>query len=570
MIAKRTLLSSIIIFSILNSGIAFGLTTLQHNDPAPVFSANESLIPPNSHFLDLTQARYKNETPNKKRILGFNISGFIQGASTANGYAGCNEYGSVCGQTENGFELGDFRGTMYVMGLFLGANPIHGAHLGQTIWTCGTAPCTGGDDTGNVNSITTTSIKNFGLPSCLETIALNLTGNSLAPLTPSLATALVFNPTTTVNQFPSIFHEGTLATDTVYFGAFSMPLEYRKQGARFEMNIACGDHIGLTAQTGFANIKQRFLTSFSTQATVSQTNSGPYSISAIQTTGTTTVPLSNLYKNLNFEAAPLIPPANTSAQALFDANISNNLATILDPECGHNQGICSFDDYSIEDISLFLTAKGRFILNEEKRESDGNSWPDMMFTPYAYIACAIPTAKSIDYSNLLSLPFGNNGHFATGTAIGMTFDFAESVEVGFEAGITYFLPKKEYRPFPTHRLQRVLYPFSTEVKTKPGANGHFKALLSAYQFIKHINFWFTYELTEHREDCYRICDSSVAQYFVPNVLTCKSDWRSQLFNTGLSFDIQPGMQASIAWQQPISVRNAYYPVSVTGSINFMF
>ena len=152
----------------------------------------------------------------------------------------------------------------------------------------------------------------------------------------------------------------------------------------------------------------------------------------------------------------------------------------------------------------------------------------------------------------------------------MTFDFAESIEVGIEGGVTYFLEREEIRPFATHRLQRVLYPFEAKVTTQPGMNWHFRALLNAYQFLKHVNFWMTYELIEHKKDGFTICDRNQAEYFVTDVMTCRSDWRAQFFNAGLSFDLVPGLQASIVWQQPLSPRNAYYPVSILGSINFLF
>jgi len=589
MITKRTLHYSIIALSFFSISTMYGLTTLQHWDPSPIFSANDSMMPPNSQFLDLKQARMKNETPSKKRSFGINLSGFIQGASTAYGYDGCDEYGTVCGSPQNGFEMGDFRGTMYAMGLFLGKNP----NNGHSIWVD-----TADSEDGIVTDITCASIGLFfadNRSECLQDIAMKLSGNepqcgntctnaTCSPTTTG-ATPLVFQniPTGTTTLptticCPSIFHAASLARDTVYFGAFSMPIEYRKQGFRWELNFNWGDYVGLTVQSGFANIKQKFLSAYTGQTSVGQTNYGPYSISNVPNVCTSTsptpcptiAPLSSLYYALNKAGSPQISP-NADAQALFNSQISNNLENILNPDCGHNQGICSFDQYSVEDIRFFLTVKYPYDVIRGDRDIDGDNWPYMIFTPYAYIAGTAPVAKKIDYRNLLSLPFGNNGHGSIGGAGGMTFDFVESIEVGFEGGVTYFFPRTECnKPFPTHKLQRVLYPFSTDVRTSPGLNGHFKAMMDAYQFLPHVNFWFVYEIIEHRQDCFKVCDSTKAQYFVPGILECKSDWRAQFFNAGLSFDIQPGMQASIAWQQPITPRNAYYPVGLIGSINFMF
>ena len=217
-----------------------------------------------------------------------------------------------------------------------------------------------------------------------------------------------------------------------------------------------------------------------------------------------------------------------------------------------------------------MTFQRPFDPNRFNKNDADDDWPDMIFTPYIWLGGTFPIAKEQNYNQLLSLAFGNNGHPSMGTGVGMTFDFAESVEVGFEGGLTYFFPKQEYRPFPTHPLQRLLYPFRTDVLTSPGMNWHVKVLMNAYQFLKHVSFWFTYELIEHSKDHFAVCNPALAQYFYPDVLSCNSDWRGQFFNAALVFDIQPGLQASLVWQQPITPRNAYYPVSILGSINFMF
>ncbi len=583
MIFNRTRLCAItiILSSCLISNNLFGrLTTLQHYDPAPIFSANDSMMPPNSQFLDLIQARYKNETPSKNRIFGFNISGFIQGANQAAGYTGNTQFGTISGIPENGFEMGDFRGTLYAMGVFLGKNPANG----NNIWVSG-------EDDGLSTNITPTSIQNFNQPSCLQEIAMAFAGTNIVNGSPPPAffnnTGLVFNlqpaspAATTEESFPSIFHADTLAEDTKYFGAFSIPIEYRKQGARIEINFNCSDFFQFTVQGGVVNIKQSFTNTIATQASTStscaatgQTAIGPYSLSALQTVcptgGTTPQPLSPLYASLNISGTGVDNSPNLTAQSTFNEYLSNNLDAILDPVCGINQALCSFDDTSIEDFRFIATFQRPFDPNRAHKDDDEDDWPDMIFTPYLWLGGTFPIAKEQNYNSLLSLPFGNNGHPSMGTGLGMTFDFAESVEVGFEGGMTYFFPKEEYRPFPTHPLQRVIYPFRTNVLSSPGMNWHLKALLSAYQFLKHVSFWFTYEFIEHTKDSYKVCNPSQAQYFYPEVLSCTSDWRGQFFNAALVFDIQPGLQASLVWQQPISPRNAYYPVSILGSINFMF
>jgi hypothetical protein len=561
------------------------LTTLMHYDPAPIYSANNSMMPPNSQFLDLKQARFKEEQPDTKRYFGLNVSGFVQGANQANSSSGV-QYGTVSGVPEQGFEMGDFRGTLYAMGLFLGANPNNGNSIWGTYPTTvnpQTTPPSDGTDNGYTTSITDCSIQATNFADCIQDAIEALSGNSpSSPCTKtSPTTGLVFNTSTTTNSsVPSVFNTDALSLDTKYFGAFSLPITYRKQGLRFELNFNFCDYAQFTFQGGFANIKQTFNNTIASTTTtnvncnpIGQTSPGPYSISNVQTvcpTGATGTPqsVSSLYASLNLPTVSSNTPAQ--AQAIFNEWVSNNLFNLLSPSCGVKQTLCNFDEYSAEDLRFYLTFQCPFDPKKNYKEQDEVDFSDMMFTPYAYLGVSCPVAQCTDYTKLLSLAFGNNGHTSIGAGVGMTFDFAESVEVGFEGGGTYFFARNETRPFPTHPLQRMVFPFSTQVRTAPGSNWHFKALLNSYQFLKHVSFWFTYEVIEHRKDCFTVCNSSQSQYFFPDVLTCISDWRAQFFNAAIVFDFQPGFQASLAWQQPISPRNAYYPVGIIGSINFMF
>lgn len=585
------------------------LTTLKHFDPAPNYSANDSMMPPNSQFLNLKKARIKDEQPNKQRFVGINISGFCQKAVRGRGYNGNTEYGSVQGEAANAFELGDFRGTMNIMGLFLGANPkkgnyIYNNNIPSTSIQCYVTPC---------------SIFDFfdGEKECLQDVALGLIQatfteggypgcdyptdcNSYSTTDP-----LAFMNCNTINgnnycAAPvSIFDPNALKQDTTYFGAFSIPINYQQAGLRLELNINLWDYVGITVQSGMVNIKQTYIntipgltqttTTSGTTTTINtftngQTSPGPYSLSAIPNTtvGAGGNPIgTNLYGNLvlnsDISGITQIPPAANSypdlkAQAVFDDYICNNLATILNKDCMCSDPICAFNKTGFDDVRIianFQKTYEPFRMRHEEDDDAGN-WPDVLFTPYAWVGGSVPTADQRNPYNILSLPIGNDGHASVGGGGGFLFDFAESVEVGIEGSVTYFNSKTKTMPFPTHELQRVLYPFDATVNIQPGMNWEFSALLNCYQFLKHVSFWFTYEYIEHTKDCYTVCDKSIAQYYVPNVIECRSDWRAQFFNAAVVFDIMPGAQASFVWQQPISPRNAYYPVSIMGSLNFMF
>lgn len=609
MMKKRTFLLPCILLSCFSGQLLANLTTLQFWDPSPIYSGNNYLMPPNSQLVNMRKARKKDMKPDDKRIFSISLTGFAQAASRAYDWYGCNTYESYCGNTgQIGGQMGDFRGTLAAMPLFLGNDPKGNSIWGNSVLTESPEEATVSIfyDQNDTRLITQDSINATLLPPCLKNIAsifagsINPTGSAANPC-PADGTsdksknAFLFLPASTTSASeataPSIFSDDELSQDTTFFGAFSLPLEYRKYGFRFELAAEFGDHIGLTIQSGFSNIQQ------TTTGLISMSNGLPTAFTPSTTAGAyqTTNPV-NLYGELATNQSTTVPDPTT--QAYFNDYISNNINDILSPDCGINLNTCNFDCISAEDIRVLLSFKNTYDVD---RYTAGNNeeynWPDMLFTPYAWVGGSVPLAKKQNYHKLLSLPFGNNGHASAGGAVGFTFDFIDSVEVGFEFGGTYFFSQNIYRPVPNHPLQRIAYPYSTTVKVQPGANGHFKALLNAYQFMNHISFWATYEIIQHRKDCYSMCTSDnyvtktfttattsncptpdvtktvgtrTEQIFYPELLRCNSDWRMQFLNMALVFDIQPGMQASIVWQQPISPRNAYYPVSILGSFSFMF
>lgn len=630
MMKKRTFLLLSILVSCCSHELLSNLTTMQHWDPSPIYAANNYLMPPNSYMVNMRKARKKNMRPDNNFHFGISLSGFAQGACKAYDSAGCDAYQAYCGEdmtlaSSQEFQMGNFRGTINGLALFLGNDP-----TGKSIWDSTATTFTpvarsaffNPDDT---RLLTATSINATQLPPCLKQIALVFAGVTNAATdavqsdcpatTPTKSqNAFVFNPTTTAlpssgvgfpTYIPSIFSDtllgaragtvGTIGTNATvvdsptFFGTFSLPLDYKKYGLRIELAGEYSDWLGFTIQTGFVNIQQ--------------TTRGLFSLS--QADYDSANPTRSLYGQLSQTLDPdgtaSAPPPNATAQGYFNDYFANNIQEIFDSECGLDISTCNFDAYSVEDIRFILSFKHTYDLDRyTARDNDNPNWSDMLFTPYAWVGASAPVAKEQCYKKLLSLPFGNNGHASVGGGVGFMFDFLDSVEVGFEGGGTYFVPRSIHRPVPNHPLQRVVYPYYTDVNVEPGFNWHLKANMNAYQFMNHISFWATYEFIEHKKDRYCLCnnanntvtktlsnviiaaspDCSVVsttslgtkeeQIFYPELLNCNSAWRAQFIDLALVFDIQPGMQASFVWQQPISPRNAYYPITLMGTFTFMF
>ena len=633
MMIKRTFLLSCAIINCFSEQLFANLTTMQYWDPSPIYSANNYLMPPNSNLLNLRKARKKDMKPSHDKRFSIGLTGFVQAASRAYDWYGCNTYQSWCGNNSGlsqgglGNQMGDFRGTLAAMPLFLGNDPSGNSIFGKDIYSLTEKTKSIFYDQTDTRLITLASIDKTLLPENLKNIAKIFSGavspsggiNSTCTATTGNSdkdqAAFLFLPAGTsttpalTDTVPSVFSQDYLSQDTSFFGAFSLPLEYRKAGLRLELAIEPTDWLGLTIQTGFVNIQQTTTGLMSIDPVLeamAQVTSG--TAYATPLTLFSNLPNVNLYGMVGTDAVGT-PPYGTSVpsnvQTLFDDYISNNQEELFDSENGIDLSTCNFDYCSVEDVRVILSFKHIYDIDRYTKDTDDEfDWPDMIFTPYAWIGASAPVAKKQQYNKLLSLPFGNNGHASVGGAVGFMFDFVDSIEVGFEGGATYFAPNKVCRPVPNHPLQRVAYPYWTTVNVHPGINCNFKAHMNAYQFINHVSFWATFEVIQHRKDHYNLCNgqdnfitkpltntiytysgtatpnctdsdpvnigTKKEQIFYPEKLSCNSDWRMQFLNMAVIFDIQPGMQAGFVWQQPISPRNAYYPVSLLATFNFMF
>lgn len=511
------------------SVMSANITTLQYWDPAPFFNAANLNMPPDTQFCYGVKKRMLDENAGKHQRWGINVSPFVQRAIRAQQTD--NIFFGVHGNTTvtPGLQMSDFQGTPYLMGLFLGQDV-----NGNSIWGGSTSL-----DTGSVTDITTTTVNNTSLPTNLKNAINALNDNVTAP---TYTNAIVETPTTSItNTSPSILSQSVLDTDKIYFGAFSTPLTYQKAGFRWELNFDFSDSVGFVARGGFCQITQRVTT--------------PSDLSSN----------SDIYSTMATVSVPTAP--NQLAQSTFNEWVPNNIDDLLAPTTsgGVDYDITTFADSGLEDIQFLGFIRHAFTINPK----DPNQYASMIVTPYAIIGWTIPIAPEKDYSKLYALPFGNNGHTSVGGVVGLTFDFIDSIEFGFEFGATGFLEKTiSAVPCPNHALQRVIYPYRQDVYYSPGFNGQFAAIFNAYEFAKNTSFSIRYNYIQHNQDTITLTVPS--DYFFPSMLEELSPWTSQMFVAALTFEIQPSVFMSIAWQGALSQKNAYCSNTILGSLNFQF
>jgi len=566
MIRKNSNLIYAALFLCIPSYMIANLTTLQSWDPIPLFNAANLNMPPDSQFCYGIKKRILDEETDKHRHIGINISPFVQRAIRAQQaeevFFGDRNASMqtvmIAAATGNVYtpQMSDYQGTPFLMGLFLGQDV-----NGNSIW--------GGPtdyDTGDTQKITTTTVAETKLPNNLKA-AVNAINDNANPTAPN--NAVIYNiPSNSTGTSPSIFSENVLEADDLYFGAFSTPLTYQKAGFRWELNFDISDDIGFLARGGLCQITQRVIppTPISGLAPNPMEN---YNQNAAASTGS----LPSLYgglntvrngtKNLASSNADGIPQA--LAQSIFNEWISNNIEDLFDPIYGINLNYETFSQAGVEDIQLLAFLRHAFPIHPTNQEK----YASVIATPYVIFGGTIPIAPVQDYTKLYALPFGNNSHVSLGGTVGLTLDFIDSIEFGFEFGATYFLKQTIYSvPCPNHILQRVIYPYTQDLIVQPGFNGQFAFIFNAYHFARNTSFAFRYDYVQHTPDDISLVTPS--PYFLPSQLEIKSPWSSQMFIAAFSFEIQPSIFLSFAWQGALSQRNAYCSNTILGSLNFLF
>lgn len=547
MILKNNMLLYSALLLCLPSLLSANITTLQYWDPIPFFNAANLNMPPDTQFCYMIKQRLLDESNDKHRRWGINFSPFVQKAIRAQQTD--NLYYGVSGNSTGvpGLQMSDFKGTPYLMGLFLGQDA-----NGNSIWGGKDAK-----DNGDVSKITAETIDATLLPLYLKNAVKGL--NDIDPITGHHGqNAIIYNtPTNLTSTAPSILSQGVLQQDITYFGAFSTPLSYQKAGFRWELNFDISNSIGFLVRGGFVQLTQRALPEVPLSALGSATQTG---------TG-----LPSLYTGLNTVAnGGNGTGANGSipqpiAQATFNDWVPNNIDDLLDPVYGTNYSLLTYTEPGLEDIQLLGFFRHTFPIHPV----DPNKYASILVTPYAMLGWTIPIAGIQNYAELYALPLGNNSHTSLGGVVGVTFDFIESIEIGFEFGATAFLEKLIPEvPCPNHILQRVIFPYRRNMYVTPGTNAQFAFIFNAFEFTENSTFSFRYNYVQHAQDT--IVLEVPNPYFLPEQLAELTPWTSQMFIAALTFEIQPSIYVSIAWQGALSQKNAYCSNSILGSLNFQF
>jgi hypothetical protein len=345
-------------------------------------------------------------------------------------------------------------------------------------------------------------------------------------------------------------------------GTFSVPIKYRKHGVRFETCFQFHEDIGFIIQGGYADIKQT-LTDF--------INREQCPLSEEETT--------YIQDCTNF-TPDIVKEINSLLMSCTSANRIFREQGILKRDNVFN--VCDFREGAFEDLRFGVWLRHIFEVNDEFN----CEWPHFLFIPYFNAEASIALGGQKNRMNALAVPFGNDGHSSVGFTAGFHIDFIETVEVGFNGGITHFFGRnvKNYR-LPTHDTQVGVFPFSTNVHLKPGNNHHFSVMLHAYRFVGKLSAHADFTFVNHSEDSISIKEEDFfkpgepdfnemvkrdCRYFRVGQQECLTKFTSSFLTTAANYEISPNLSLGFAVQWPIQQRNAYRSTTVLGTIKGVF
>lgn len=342
------------------------------------------------------------------------------------------------------------------------------------------------------------------------------------------------------------------------FGFFKVPIKYRKQGVRFEVNLDLYCDFMFQIQMGVCDIRQT--------VTFLDLTCGATGI-ACPVRGCNTTESSCATNGTCPDQTCCIDIFNCECKKLTIDKIMKQFDSIITPTLGLNAR--DFHRTAAEDTRLSLYWSHLFVVNEFR----GPSWAKFMITPFIAGQVSAPTGRDACPRVLFDLPSGNDGFWGYGFTTGVTIDWLETVEIAIEAGMTKW-DKRTISgvPVPINENQSGVFPRFADLRVEPGTNWNFNATLSAYHFLDRLSFYAQFVMVDHSEDCFTLLSTTASTPATVDLKKMRelSSWQSMFVNSALNYDISPNIALGVLWQAPVKRRNAYYSTTVLGSLVVTF
>ncbi|MCX5922682.1 MAG: hypothetical protein NTX86_05150 [Candidatus Dependentiae bacterium] len=532
----RILLLLVTLLGISNDALA--LSTLLKSDPYPIFTT----LDPETFLETREKLKLKGYDiqPSWLERFSFSLSAFGQNACIGRIDAECippiikccgNECDAsgpkpiiqscvpgtrVCDETAT--QLGDMEGRWGMIGLLYGNVPATANNCCGGMVTTVTLACAGLQGNTAIDGLQTT------LCPGKDNSASLLTSSALA----QAINCLGFNPD---SKNGIKLDNPEFIDNNQEVGFFSIPMSYRKRGARFQVDARIYGDFGMSVQTSVAETCQ-LVKSF---------------------TNLTPGPLTNGNDVWNGNSGCI-----TVSKCLINTCLMDQIKIIAEEI---NLNIERFNATSIEEVRINGYWRHAFEINKNEDE-----WPEFLLIPFFQASFSASPGKRKNVNKAFGLPFGNNGHNAAGFDAGINMDFYDTIEIGGEMGYTHFF-KRSHVPLrvPNSPCQSGIYPYCTNVCYQPGTNWSIAAKLSAYHFLANLSMYFQYLLVMHKQD--KICLMQPDKDFFPELLERRSDWKTQMANIGFNYDFSPHIGLGFLWQAPLHQQNVYRSSTLLFSFN---
>ena len=156
---------------------------------------------------------------------------------------------------------------------------------------------------------------------------------------------------------------------------------------------------------------------------------------------------------------------------------------------------------------------------------------------------------------MLSLPFGNNGHFGGTLEAGLALAFNDTIEVFGVAAITQYSTLTKTMRVPTNLYQSGLYPYKTSVKVTPSNSYEGSFGLNAHYFVDRLSGYVQVAYAGHEQDTIELVQNDPA-YDVAR-LEQDTEWKYGAVNVGLNYDLSPNVSLGGACQLPMGRKGTY-------------
>jgi hypothetical protein len=266
-------------------------------------------------------------------------------------------------------------------------------------------------------------------------------------------------------------------------------------------------------------------------------------------------------------------------QALLQCIHHNLMNQFTDVSRAVGVNPCNYNETSLEDIYAEIFWRRAFIVNKNAALC---GQPKFLFIPFVTFGGSLGVGKPKDQNMLFAVPVGNNGHNSAYATAGFSFDFYDTIEVGFDAGFTHFFTKRfcNYR-IPTNPFQNILYPFATDAEVSPGKTWFTEAFIYGHNIIDQLSLYARYQFVAHERDSIKVLNEQgrriiarkpngtvikntsnlpqevvVPSPFMPEVLECKTPWSAHLLDIGGTYALSPNFAMGILAQIPLTQKNA--------------